>query len=216
MSSSTLITESQVPGLEQGTPLVRADRIGVVASVLCAIHCAVTPLLLLLLPSFGRVWAHPASHWGMALFVVPLAVVMLSMGYRRHRRTWVLATGGTGILLVIVGAILPYLTEPPAEVQASDASSQESEIFVYNAGDPLLEVAEEGEIFVYNAGDSLEGANCVDLCCPSFVVNADGEKTLYIPPASIVTTLGGVALIATHLGNLVCCSSCRRRRLLDL
>ncbi len=33
-----------------------ADRIGVLASVLCAIHCAVTPLLLLILPSLHPVF----------------------------------------------------------------------------------------------------------------------------------------------------------------
>jgi hypothetical protein len=57
-----------------------ADRLGVLASVLCAIHCAVTPLLLLILPSFGRVWAHPTSHWGMALLVIPVAAIVTTLG----------------------------------------------------------------------------------------------------------------------------------------
>lgn len=52
-----------------------ADRIGVFASVLCAIHCVATPFLLLLFPTFGKVWSHPASHWGMALVVVPIAAL---------------------------------------------------------------------------------------------------------------------------------------------
>ena len=64
------------------------DRVGVFASVLCAIHCALTPILLLMLPTFGRVWSHPASHWGMALFVVPVAAFTLTRGFRRHRRRW--------------------------------------------------------------------------------------------------------------------------------
>ena len=80
---------------------------GVLASVLCAIHCAVTPLLLLILPSFGRVWTHPASHWGMALLVIPVAATMVLRGFFRHRRKWVVVCGSLGILLVLAGAALP-------------------------------------------------------------------------------------------------------------
>lgn len=50
---------------------------GVFASILCAIRCAVTPLLLVFLPTLGKIWSHPASHWGVDLFVLPLAVVMM-------------------------------------------------------------------------------------------------------------------------------------------
>jgi hypothetical protein len=64
------------------------DRVGVYASVLCAIHCALTPILLLMLPAFGRAWSHPASYWGMALFVVPVAAFTLAQGFKRHRRDW--------------------------------------------------------------------------------------------------------------------------------
>lgn len=49
---------------------------------------------------------------------------------------------------------------------------------------------------------------CVDSCCPSFVVNDAGERSLHIPPASIVTTLGGVFLIMLHVMNLCGCRCC--------
>ena len=56
-------------------------------------------------------------------------------------------------------------------------------------------------------------AVCVDACCPSIVIDEQGEKSFYIPPASIVTTLGGLCLIAVHAGNLCsCCSTCRRKK----
>lgn len=49
---------------------------------------------------------------------------------------------------------------------------------------------------------------CVGGCCPSFVVNDAGESSLHIPPASIVTTLGGVFLIMLHVINLSGCRCC--------
>ncbi len=159
-----------------------ADRFGVLASVLCAIHCAVTPLLLLILPSFGRVWAHPASHWGMALLVIPVAAIMVVRGFRRHRRKWIVGCGLLGILLVLAGAALPYLP----------------------SGKNLANVIS----FALPVSATSETASCEDSCCPS-TSSASGESRLHIPPAAIVTTLGGIALIITHLGNLCACRSCR-------
>lgn len=163
-----------------------ADHLGIFASVLCAIHCAVTPLLLLIVPAFGKIWSHPASHWGVALFVVPLATIMMTKGYRRHRRNWIVAVGIFGICLVIAGAFLPYL-ETPADPDASNE-----------------------EVFVYVAGEEMPDTPCEDLCCPSLISKADGSTGLHIPPASIVTTLGGIALIITHIGNLCTCAACRK------
>lgn len=164
------------------TSRLDADRLGVIASVLCAIHCAVTPFLLLILPSFGRVWAHPASHWGMALLVIPVAATMVLRGFRRHRRRWVVGCGSLGILLVIAGAVLPFLEA------GKNASS--------------------GISFPLSGFASGEFVSCTDSCCPS-TATVSGKRVLHIPPASIVTTLGGIALIITHLGNLCACRACR-------
>lgn len=159
-----------------------ADRLGVAASVLCAIHCAIAPILLIALPTFGRIWAHPASHWGMALLVVPIAAVMAIRGFRQHRRKWVLGFAAIGILLVIVGGFLPYL-----EIGKDPANG---------ISIPLPGAAAE------------PATSCTDTCCPS-TTEVAGKTALYVPPAAIVTTLGGIALIITHLGNLCACRSCR-------
>jgi len=98
----------------------RVDHIGIWASVLCAIHCALTPVLLILLPTFGKAWSHPATHWGMALVVIPIAVFMMRKGFQKHRKKWLLGVGSLGIVFIITGSILPYL-----EVgQSNDASIQ--------------------------------------------------------------------------------------------
>ncbi|MGI9242889.1 MAG: MerC domain-containing protein [Verrucomicrobiales bacterium] len=175
---------------------------GVVASVLCAIHCAVTPILLLFAPAFGELWAHPASHWIVALFVVPLAFVMLLRGFRVHGKRWILAAGLLGMVLVIAGAMIPYLPE-----------SNESAVVAASVG-PTEALAEEN--CPHCAEDEMSGEEtetaaeeCVDSCCPSLATDEEGDTKLQIPAASIVTTLGGLALICTHLDNLCACRKCK-------
>lgn len=98
----------------------RIDKVGVIASVLCAIHCALTPLLLIALPAFGKSWSHPATHWGMALIVIPIAVFMMLKSYKKHHRKVVLYIGSLGILCIIVGAILPYVETSPGSDTTSN------------------------------------------------------------------------------------------------
>lgn len=180
------------------------DRIGVAASILCAIHCAVTPILFIFAPAFGKIWAHPASHWLVALFVVPLAAVMLRSGFRHHRRPWIVACGVIGMSLVVAGAAIPYTGLGKAN-EASEANH------VTTPHTPADSSVTEKE-FVYVVGEEdeskTEAPACADSCCPSLGKDADGNLKLNLPIASFVTTLGGLALIAAHLGNLACCRSC--------
>lgn len=108
------------------TSQANVDRIGILASILCAIHCALTPVLLIMLPTFGKMWAHPATHWGMAIVVIPIAVFMILKGFREHGKKWVLGIGGLGVLFIIVGAILPYVELGAAPVASpSDVAQKE-------------------------------------------------------------------------------------------
>lgn len=122
MDASALPSQPPAENFLAGTGDAKADRLGVALSVICAIHCAVTPPLLLILPTFGKAWAHPATHWGMAIFIVPLALFMMSKGYKRHRRRWIIAVGALGISLVLLGAAAPYVTDaPPAAIATAPA-----------------------------------------------------------------------------------------------
>ena len=49
------------------------DRTGVIASVGCAIHCMVAPLLVVFAPTLGGWWVHPATHLLIAALVLPNA-----------------------------------------------------------------------------------------------------------------------------------------------
>ena len=161
-----MTTESQ-PSIHRAL-----DRTGVIASVGCAIHCMVAPALLLIAPTLGGWWVHPATHLAIAALVIPVAASALWRGFGVHRRRWIVGVGSLGMVLVAIGVILPWIA--PSGVSAG-----------------------------------AEGSACRD-CCPTIVRDAStGASSLRIPPASIVTILGGLALITAHIGNLRCaCGRC--------
>ena len=81
----------------------RMDRYAIALSLLCGVHCFLTPILLLAMPTLGRAFGDARVHWGMALLVLPLATWAIGRGYRRHRRTVVPVLGAVGAVLVVGG-----------------------------------------------------------------------------------------------------------------
>jgi hypothetical protein len=81
-----------------------ADRVGIVGSVLCAVHCAVVPLLVALLPALGLgLFGGADLDQMVAVFATVLGVTSLSVGFRRHRafRAWALMLPGLGLLWAV-------------------------------------------------------------------------------------------------------------------
>jgi MerC mercury resistance protein len=88
--------------------LGKADRVGFAASFICAIHCALWPLLLALAPAFGL----ELGGWidldqAFVVFATLLGVSTLTLGWRRHRgfHAWALLV--PGLALVWLGAFSP-------------------------------------------------------------------------------------------------------------
>jgi len=85
--------------------LRRADRIGFFASVACAIHCALLPVLLALMPAFGLKF----GGWidfdqAFVVFATLLGATTLTLGYRRHRAFHAWALLVPGLLLVWIAS----------------------------------------------------------------------------------------------------------------
>lgn len=84
-----------------------ADRVGATASLLCALHCALLPLLLAALPALGLGFL--GEHWFEAAFTgfaIVLASTTLLLGWRRHRRWQALALLVPGVLALLAGLAL--------------------------------------------------------------------------------------------------------------
>ena len=81
-----------------------ADRVGATASFLCAIHCALLPFVLTLLPLLGLGFlAGHRFERGFVMFAATLALFALVGGYRRHRRPLPLMLAMPGLLLLLLG-----------------------------------------------------------------------------------------------------------------
>ncbi len=181
---------------------INVDRIGIAASVLCAIHCGLAPVFLIALPSFGKIWAHPASHALAAIFIVPLAILSIYSGYKKHRKRWVMVTALSGIFCILLGTVLPLfelktatLTTSPVDTPINITSEPETEC---SAGCATTSEANPDT----GSNSDTESLTCNDNCCPSVQIGETGDISLHIPPAAIVTTLGGLLLITAHLGNI--------------
>lgn len=97
------ITRSK-PGIESDGLSGAADRLGVVASLLCAVHCAALPFLLALLPALGLGFlANQGFERGFIASASVLAVTMAVRGYRRHRTAHAFALLVPGLLLLWIG-----------------------------------------------------------------------------------------------------------------
>jgi len=83
--------------------LHRADRVGFTASFLCAVHCALVPLLIAALPAVGmNLIGWEGIDEAFVVFASILGVSTLTMGWRRHRgvRAWYVLVFGLILLWV--------------------------------------------------------------------------------------------------------------------
>jgi hypothetical protein len=85
-----------------------ADRVGAAGSLVCAVHCALLPLLIAALPTLGLGLAGEANfERGFTVFATALALATLVSGYRRHRLLGALMFLVPGVLAIWFGAFGP-------------------------------------------------------------------------------------------------------------
>ena len=91
------------------------DRVGVVGSLLCALHCALLPLAVALLPTLGLGGAALVDFdQGFTVLATLLGITMLAYGWRRHRalHAWLVLAPGLG--LIWLGSFSPLHTHSAA------------------------------------------------------------------------------------------------------
>jgi len=79
------------------------DALGITTSVVCAIHCAVLPLLLTSLPVFGfDIIQNSFFEYAMILLAFAVGVYALSHGFRKHhQRILPISVFAVGILFLL-------------------------------------------------------------------------------------------------------------------
>jgi hypothetical protein len=87
-----------------------ADSVGSVASLVCAAHCAILPLVIAGLPSLGMgALASAGLEWAFVIFASVLAITSLWQGYRKHRVYRALAFLVPGLIAVWSGVLITSL-----------------------------------------------------------------------------------------------------------
>ena len=86
------------------------DQFGTTASVICAIHCALLPVLIAVLPAIGLgALAWNGLEWAFVCFATVLGLVSLWLGYKRHRVYRALTFLIPGLALVWLGVLIPSI-----------------------------------------------------------------------------------------------------------
>lgn len=81
---------------------INLDKIGIGASLLCAIHCAALPVLFTTLPLLGvELLENEKVELGFILFSLVVGSVALYNGYKKHHHKKPLALFITGISLLL-------------------------------------------------------------------------------------------------------------------
>ena len=87
-----------------------SDKFGAFGAIVCAVHCALLPFLLAILPTLGLgVFASHEVEFLYVAFATALALVSLVQGYRRHRVVRALSFAVPGLLTVWTGVLLPAI-----------------------------------------------------------------------------------------------------------
>ncbi len=102
MDKDSAINRTPTPAVDA---LDASDRVGMFAASLCAVHCALLPLLAAVLPALGiSIGGYGDLDQAFVLFASVLGISTVSIGYRRHRvlkAAWPL---GAGLLLLWAGS----------------------------------------------------------------------------------------------------------------
>lgn len=83
------------------------DKIGMLLSVGCLIHCILFPLILPMIPLLGFTVEHQAMwHIVLLIPIVIIAIIAFIPGYKKHKLAEILVTAFVGIICLIISGIM--------------------------------------------------------------------------------------------------------------
>lgn len=97
------------------------DSLAIGMSLLCAVHCLLTPILIIFLPIVATsFWVHENFHMWMVLFVVPTTSAAVFMGCRKHKDKAVIILSLLGMTCLV--SVAGYEVLFPSELLSQEAA----------------------------------------------------------------------------------------------
>ncbi len=85
----------------------KLDKIGIYASIICAIHCALLPLIIVFLPTFFvSLFINDFVEWTFLLITFLIGIVSLCFGYNKHKSYKVFPIISIGFIILLMSKIL--------------------------------------------------------------------------------------------------------------
>ena len=83
------------------------EKIGVLLSIACAVHCLTLPIFLFFAPYLASSFAFSSNlEWILVIFSFVLAAFILVLDYRKHRQLLPLYFLGVGIIIKVLDMVL--------------------------------------------------------------------------------------------------------------
>jgi peptidoglycan/LPS O-acetylase OafA/YrhL len=84
-------------------------NVGMWASVVCAIHCTILPLLAILIPTTGiYLFINETFEYILLAFSLLFNITNVCFGYRQHKSNKALAVLALGLFLFVIGRLLHH------------------------------------------------------------------------------------------------------------
>ena len=84
------------------------DKIAITLSMICVLQCLFLPLLITALPLLDIWWlADSFLHPILLLVVIPLTLITLLPGYKKHKNIQPIIIAAPALVLLIAGAFIP-------------------------------------------------------------------------------------------------------------
>jgi hypothetical protein len=114
-----------------GKTQIMSDRLAMVLSSLCILHCIATPLLLVAVPSLAAysIFSGETLHHALLFFILPVGLLALTLGFRHHKQAWVLSMGIIGLVLLCSPMLLESPLMAPLHIDLHDLG-ENSETYI--------------------------------------------------------------------------------------
>ena len=87
-------------------PSNKLDKIGIMCSGACAVHCMIAPILALASPAIAAGYFENESiHIALLLLIIPVALVSFYQSLKVHQKNYPIVLGGIGIVFVTLAVL---------------------------------------------------------------------------------------------------------------